>query len=695
MNALTQIREPATPAAASSPGHRLEVVLAVAAFAILCVVVLTVAPQLVEPDDYAYRASIVAITQAHFLTLSSAQYHALSAQLASTLGGLRAQAAGPGGGIPGIAQWVRLSDGRWISEKDPGYPFLAAPFQALGIIRLAPLCYGALACLGLFAGARRWLGRYGGTAAVVLFCSSGAAMLFAWRDYMPTFTDASLIAAATGALLWAVLATDATPRRRTWAGLAGFVAIEAAVFVRYTNVVVLVVAVVAVIATWRLTSVRLPGRALAWWLGSAVVFGAGVAVFDSLVYGGPLTTGYRSGEIRFSLSAIGPNLRYLPPHLLQAMPVLLLGLVAAAWIIGRWMRLRRAGGAAADAARDDLAASETAAVARRDLGVGIVLAASWFGVWGLYAAYTWTANPGLNTLQSARFYLPAAGAIALLGAWLVVRVARRVAALARLPRPAPTALAIVTSAAVAAAVLGAGAWSFSDIRGGGIGGVHGPGRCSRRAARRAAGRSAGPGRRPARASQDSTRPADSARVIARVLSSPPALPHRRRERRAVRGRRRVLTAQPGRQVGRARAAGPRRVGRVGDRAPVQRQAAAADAGVEPVAQRDEGVDLVVEPIPPAARQPRPVGPGRRPPGRQRCQRRGHLVEAQPDVPRGPDEGEPAQRAPLEPALPARCPGRGQQPEPLVVADRRAGEAAPPGDLADGQQVSGVHRATVP
>ena len=70
-------------------------------------------------------------------------------------------------------------DGRWISEKDPGYPFLAAPFQAAGIIRLAPLFYGALGCLGLFFGARRWLGRYGGPAAVVLFCSSGAALLFA------------------------------------------------------------------------------------------------------------------------------------------------------------------------------------------------------------------------------------------------------------------------------------------------------------------------------------------------------------------------------------------------------------------------------------------------------------------------------------------------------------------------------------
>jgi len=39
-----------------------EAALAVAAFAALCAVVLSVAPQAAEPDDGAYRASIVAMT---------------------------------------------------------------------------------------------------------------------------------------------------------------------------------------------------------------------------------------------------------------------------------------------------------------------------------------------------------------------------------------------------------------------------------------------------------------------------------------------------------------------------------------------------------------------------------------------------------------------------------------------------------
>jgi hypothetical protein len=415
---------------------RAEILFALAAFTVLCIVVLKSAsvPNLVEPDDFAYRTSIVAMTDGHLLTLSTAQVHAVSAQLALSPDG--AGTLGPGGPPE---QWVQLSSGRWISEKDPGYPFLAAPFQLLGILRLAPLFYGALGCVGLFFGARCWLGRFGGAAAVGLFCSSGAALLFAWRDYLPTFTDASLIAAGTGALLWAVLAAEAIPSRRTWTGLAGFVAIEAAVFVRYTDIVVLGCAAVAVVATWRLPSVRLPARASAWWLGSVAVFGAGVGTFDDLVYGGPLKSGYRSGEITFSLGAIWRNFRFMPSHLIEAVPMLVLGLAAQVWIIMRWVSLRHADG-------------DPGTAARRDFCVGIALAVSWCSVWGLYAAYNWTAQRGLNTLQAVRFYVPAIGAISLLGAWLVTRVPRRVS------------LAAVTLVVVVTAMFVTGIWSYNDMR---------------------------------------------------------------------------------------------------------------------------------------------------------------------------------------------------------------------------------------
>jgi hypothetical protein len=65
------------------------------------------------------------------------------------------------------------------------------------------------------------------------------------------------------------------------------------------------------------------------------------------------------------------------------------------------------------------------AAARRDLWVGLALTASWFAIWGLYSAYTWTTDPTSVTVQVVRFYLPALGAISLLGAWLVTRIPGR------------------------------------------------------------------------------------------------------------------------------------------------------------------------------------------------------------------------------------------------------------------------------
>jgi hypothetical protein len=400
----------------------VEVALAATAFATLCVVVLSVAPQAAEPDDGAYRASIVAITEGHFLTVSTAQAKALARKLGDN------PAAPPN-------QWIEVTGGRWISEKDPGYPFLAAPFEKLGIIREAPLFFALLACIGLFIGARRWLGRFGGLAAIGLYCSSGAALAFAWRDYMPTFTDASLVAAGSGLLLWALLATDTGWRRRGWVGLAGFAALELATFVRYTNIVILGCAVLAATAAWGLRAARLPLRALCWWLASVVVFGAGLAIFDDRVYGGPLTTGYQPGEVTFALGAIGTNLRLMPRHLLQAMPMLVLGLIALVWIFVRWLTLRRSGGQAGLAAG-------------RDLSVGVALAVSWLAIWGLYSAYTWTADPTSVTVQVVRFYVPALGAIALLGAWLVTRI------------PGRARWAALSSVAVIAALFGLGIWSF-------------------------------------------------------------------------------------------------------------------------------------------------------------------------------------------------------------------------------------------
>ena len=211
-------------------------------------------------------------------------------------------------------------------------------------------------------------------------------------------------------------------------------ALEIATFVRYTDIVILGCAVVTVLVAWRLRAASLPFRTLCWWLASVAVFGAGVAVFDDLVYGGPLKSGYQPGEVTFSLGAIGPNLRVMPAHLLQAMPMLVLGLMAIAWIIVRRLVLRReTGGRCRPVATS---------------GSGIALFASWFAIWGLYAAYTWTTGPANGSVDVIRFYVPALGAIALLGAWLVTRL------------PGRAWLAGLTSTAIITGLFWLGVWAF-------------------------------------------------------------------------------------------------------------------------------------------------------------------------------------------------------------------------------------------
>src|SRR5881392_1102114 len=91
----------------SSQAAWAEVMLAVAAFAALCVVVLSVSPQTAEPDDGAYRASIVAMTEGHFLTLSTAQAETLARKLGDN------PTAPPN-------QWVELSDGSTSARRIPG-----------------------------------------------------------------------------------------------------------------------------------------------------------------------------------------------------------------------------------------------------------------------------------------------------------------------------------------------------------------------------------------------------------------------------------------------------------------------------------------------------------------------------------------------------------------------------------------------
>ena len=125
----------------------------------------------------------------------------------------------------------------------------------------------------------------------------------------------------------------------------------------------------------------------------------------------------------------------MPAHLIQAMPMLVLGLVALAWIIVRWLVLRRAGGQRRRGGPSrSMGRPRPGRVVVRDLGP--------------VRRVHLDDRPDSVTLQVVRFYVPAIGAISLLGAWLVTRI------------PGRAWLAGLTSTAVITAMFGLGAWSF-------------------------------------------------------------------------------------------------------------------------------------------------------------------------------------------------------------------------------------------
>jgi hypothetical protein len=129
------------------------------------------------------------------------------------------------------------------------------------------------------------------------------------------------------------------------------------------------------------------------------------------------------------------------------MPMLLLALAALGWLAVRAVRGNRPGVDAAQRTR-----------ANRDAVVGAVLAAGWLGIWGLYLAYAWTVQAASGpdgSVHVIRFYLPAIGLIALLGAWFLMQ----------LPRWLPPVLPAV--------VIALGAWSYTTLADSGAGGPGG------------------------------------------------------------------------------------------------------------------------------------------------------------------------------------------------------------------------------
>src|SRR5665213_1178573 len=169
-----------------------------------------------------------------------------------------------------------------------------------------------------------------------------------------------------------MVATEALNRRRLWVGQAAFVSLECAVFIRYTNLIELGVAVAAVALLAPCQIAPFSARDLG--VVGAVLF-AILVDFDQWAYGSATSPAYSAGEISFPLSSVWPNLVGMPAKPTTSMPMWLLAAAAVITIAVRQLR----------ECHDSPRSPEFV-----DVRNGAVLTAGWLGLWALYLGYTWT-----------------------------------------------------------------------------------------------------------------------------------------------------------------------------------------------------------------------------------------------------------------------------------------------------------------
>lgn len=126
------------------------------------------------------------------------------------------------------------------------------------------------------------------------------------------------------------------------------------------------------------------------------------------------------------------------------------------------------------------------------------------------------------------------------------------------------------------------------------------------------------------------------------------------------------------------------IGRVEHRTGLEREAPAADASGEIVAQAGQLADPIVDALDPPLRQGGPIVAARSPIGRKTVELPPDLVEAEPDPLRKSDEGDAPQDVSWEAAMPGgRALGR-DEIALFVVAQGGWGDPAACSDVADAQ-----------
>ena len=143
----------------SRPGWA-EILVALICFAVLCGAALSRPVKLLEPDDYAYRASIVALSEGH-VVLTDAQYQELRSRLQASdqaAGGGAGGGAGAGKGGGDRRSGSSSTTAAGSARRTPATRSWPSPSSCSASCAPRRCSTARSAASRLFAGGRRWLG---------------------------------------------------------------------------------------------------------------------------------------------------------------------------------------------------------------------------------------------------------------------------------------------------------------------------------------------------------------------------------------------------------------------------------------------------------------------------------------------------------------------------------------------------------
>jgi hypothetical protein len=227
-------------------------------------------------------------------------------------------------------QWDKIAPNTWAIEKTPGYSFILAGFNKLGIAAYTNLILAAIFLPIFYILAKRHFGGRTAFFATILMAFSAAFLGMLVRPYMSDF--AGFVFVALSVLLYAESFKDARPTPLVLAGLFAGISL----CIRYTNGLLFLVIIAHLVISNR-KSLKTIIKPLTWLAAGSAIPVLLLVAYNLLVFGKVFASGYSYtagvnfafqyvywGQIDTALAIISRNISNLPSYLLRGYPLLIL-----------------------------------------------------------------------------------------------------------------------------------------------------------------------------------------------------------------------------------------------------------------------------------------------------------------------------------------------------------------------------------